>query len=64
MIDTVKFFKEKKYVLIKEMIPKDIAKVGAQYSHYDKQDCFNQKLKMHKYQAVIVFMVTHLWKHF
>ena len=36
MIDTVKFFKEKKYVLIKEMIPKDIAKVGAQYSHYDK----------------------------
>ena len=36
MIDTVKFFKEKKYVLIKEMIPRDIAKVATQYSHYDK----------------------------
>ena len=36
MIDTVKFFKEKKYVLIKEMIPKDIAKVATQYSHYDR----------------------------
>ena len=40
MIDTVKFFKEKKYVLIKEMIPKDIAKVGAQYSHYDRARLF------------------------
>ena len=36
MIDTAKFFKEKKYVLIKEMIPKDIAKVATQYSHYDR----------------------------
>ena len=36
MIDTVKFFKEKKYVLIKEMIPRDIAKVATQYSHYDR----------------------------
>ena len=41
MIDTVKFFKEKKYVLIKEMIPKDIAKVATQYSHYDRAQTFN-----------------------
>ena len=40
MIDTAKFFKEKKYVLIKEMIPKDIAKVAAQYSHYDRASNF------------------------
>ena len=40
MIDTVKFFKEKKYVLIKEMIPKDIAKVATQYSHYDRARMF------------------------
>ena len=40
MIDTVKFFKEKKYVLIKEMIPKDIAKVATQYSHYDRASNF------------------------
>ena len=40
MIDTVKFFKEKKYVLIKEMIPRDIAKVATQYSHYDRARLF------------------------
>jgi len=40
MIDTVKFFKEKKYVLIKEMIPRDIAKVATQYSHYDRASNF------------------------
>ena len=36
MIDTVKFFKEKKYILIKEMIPKEIAKIATQYSHFDR----------------------------
>ena len=41
MIDTIKFFKEKKYVFIKEMIPRDIAKVATQYSHYDRASNFN-----------------------
>ena len=36
MIDTVKFFEEKKYILIKEMIPKEIAKIATQYSHFDR----------------------------
>ena len=37
MIDTVKFFEEKKYVLIKEMIPKEIIKrLSSQYSHFDR----------------------------
>ena len=65
MIDTAKFFKEKKYVLIKEMIPKDIAKVATQYSHYDRASNFRPESEGAQIPGShSVFMVTHLWKHF
>ena len=35
-MNTVDFFEKNRYVLIKEMIPKDIAKVASQYAHFDR----------------------------
>ena len=36
MSNTVDFFEKNRYVLIKEMIPKDIAKIASQYAHFDR----------------------------
>ena len=39
-MNTVDFFEKNRYVLIKEMIPKDIAKVASQYAHFDRVQNF------------------------